>query len=46
MTEQYEIMQDGGVPIKSWTIGVPFEEQAKQQLKNIATYTPAEESKI
>ena len=32
----YEVMQDGGVPIKSWTTGVPFEDQAKQQLKNIA----------
>ncbi len=25
-----------GVPIKSWTIGVNFEDQARQQLKNIA----------
>ncbi len=32
----YEVMQDGGVPIKSWTLGVPFEDAAKQQLKNIA----------
>src|SRR6185503_3345475 len=33
----YEIMNvEGGVPIKSWTRGVPFEEEAKQQLKNIA----------
>ncbi len=37
MSEQsYEIMQDGGVPIKSWTVGVPFEEEARQQLKNIS----------
>ncbi len=37
MTQQsYEVMQDGGVPIKSWTVGVPFEAEAKQQLKNIA----------
>jgi len=37
MTQQaYEVMQDGGVPIKSWTVGVPFESEAKQQLKNIA----------
>ncbi|PID41646.1 MAG: RNA-splicing ligase RtcB [Proteobacteria bacterium] len=37
MTEQsYEIMQDGGVPIKSWTKGVPFEPEAKQQLRNIS----------
>lgn len=32
----YEVMQDGGVPIKSWTVGVPFEEEAKKQLKNIS----------
>ncbi|MBX2859268.1 MAG: RtcB family protein [Cellvibrionaceae bacterium] len=29
-------MQDGGVPIKTWTRGVPFEQEAKQQLKNIS----------
>ncbi|WP_299584842.1 RtcB family protein [uncultured Microbulbifer sp.] len=32
----YEVMQEGGAPIKSWTLGVPFEEEAKTQLKNIA----------
>ncbi len=32
----YEVMQDGGVPIKSWTKGVPFEDEAKSQLKNIS----------
>lgn len=32
----YEVMQDGGVPIKSWTMGVPFDEKAKKQLKNIS----------
>lgn len=26
----------GGKPIKAWTIGVPVEESAKQQLRNIA----------
>ncbi|MGI9295024.1 MAG: RtcB family protein [Pseudomonadales bacterium] len=37
MTQQsYEVMQDGGVPIKSWTLGVPFEPEARQQLKNIS----------
>ncbi|MDM3871710.1 RtcB family protein [Porticoccus sp. W117] len=37
MNEQtYEVMQDGGVPIKSWTVGVPFEDKAKDQLKNIS----------
>ena len=34
--QSYEVMQEGGVPIKSWTIGVPFEDQAKDQLKNIS----------
>ncbi|WKD51580.1 RtcB family protein [Microbulbifer spongiae] len=29
-------MQEGGVPIKSWTVGVPFEDEAKEQLKNIS----------
>ncbi len=34
----YEVMSDhGGAPIKSWTKGVPFEEQARQQLRNIAS---------
>ncbi|WP_319004950.1 RtcB family protein [Microbulbifer aggregans] len=37
MTQRtYEVMQDGGVPIKSWTVGVPFEAEAKEQLKNIS----------
>ncbi len=34
----YEVMSDhSGVPIKSWTRGVPFEEKARQQLRNIAS---------
>ncbi len=34
----YEVMSDHkGAPIKSWTKGVPFEEQARQQLRNIAS---------
>ncbi|MFT7560364.1 MAG: tRNA-splicing ligase RtcB [Flavobacteriales bacterium] len=33
---KYEVMQDGGVPIKSWTLGVPFEDKARNQLKNIS----------
>lgn len=33
----YEVMQEGGVPVKSWTRGVPFEEEAKRQLINIST---------
>ncbi|GAA6166416.1 RtcB family protein [Sessilibacter corallicola] len=32
----YEVMQDGGVPIKTWTKGVPFEDEARAQLKNIS----------
>lgn len=32
----YEEFEGGNAPIKAWTIGVPVEEQAKQQLKNIA----------
>lgn len=36
MTANYEVMQDGGVPIKSWTKGVAFEEEARSQLKNIS----------
>lgn len=34
----YQVLQSpNGVPIKSWTQGVPFEEDAKNQLKNIAS---------
>ncbi|MCH9675589.1 MAG: RtcB family protein [Gammaproteobacteria bacterium] len=34
----YEVMQPShGVPIKSWTRGVPFEDEARQQLLNIAS---------
>ncbi len=34
----YEVTQVAkGVPIKSWTLGVPFEDEARQQLKNIAS---------
>ncbi|HEY8155205.1 MAG TPA: RtcB family protein, partial [Myxococcota bacterium] len=33
----YEVMQpEGGVPIKSWTRGVPFEDEARKQLENVA----------
>ena len=32
----YEVLSDeAGRPIKSWTVGVPFEDEAKQQLKNL-----------
>ena len=37
MNTNYEVMHEKGVPIKSWTRGVPFEEEAKKQLKNIAS---------
>ena len=34
----YEIMEvPGGVPVKSWTRGVAFEEEARQQLRNVAS---------
>ncbi len=32
----YEVIHEGGVPIKAWVKGVPFEDKARQQLKNIA----------
>jgi tRNA-splicing ligase RtcB (3'-phosphate/5'-hydroxy nucleic acid ligase) len=37
METQYEVMQGQQVPIKSWTKGVAFEPQAREQLHNIAT---------
>jgi tRNA-splicing ligase RtcB len=34
----YEVMEvPGGVPVKSWTRGVAFEEEARQQLRNVAS---------
>eukprot|EP00747_Dinoflagellata_sp_TGD_P073079 gnl/TRDRNA2_/TRDRNA2_157745_c2_seq1.p1 gnl/TRDRNA2_/TRDRNA2_157745_c2~~gnl/TRDRNA2_/TRDRNA2_157745_c2_seq1.p1 ORF type:complete len:561 (+),score=66.15 gnl/TRDRNA2_/TRDRNA2_157745_c2_seq1:128-1684(+) len=35
--QRYEVLQSPGVPIKSWTRGVPVEEMAKTQLQNIAS---------
>ncbi|MCG8672944.1 MAG: RtcB family protein, partial [Pseudomonadales bacterium] len=35
--QNYEVIHEAGVPIKSWTKGVSFEEDAKRQLKNIAS---------
>lgn len=32
----YEVMNEGRVPVKSWTKGVAFEEKAREQLKNIS----------
>lgn len=38
MTEaNYEVTQSANVPIKSWTRGVSFEQEARQQLINIAS---------
>jgi len=35
---RYEVMDvPGGVPVKSWTRGVAFEEEARQQLRNVAS---------
>ncbi len=37
MSANYErIDVDGGVPIKAWVRGVPFEDEARQQLLNVA----------
>jgi len=36
-TANYEVMEQTGVPVKSWTLGVPFEEEARAQLRNIAS---------
>ncbi len=36
-TRNYDILHTGGRPVKTWTQGVPFEEEAKQQLLNVAT---------
>ncbi len=34
----YEVFQpNGGVPIKSWTVGVPFEPEARAQLEKLAS---------
>jgi tRNA-splicing ligase RtcB len=36
--DRYEVMNiEGGVPVKSWTRGVPFEDEARRQLQNVAT---------
>ena len=36
-TTSYEVLHEkGNVPVKSWTRGVPFNENAKQQLLNVA----------
>src|SRR5689334_9335506 len=35
-TSNYEVFTTTGVPVKSWTVGVPFEPAAKTQLEHIA----------
>ena len=38
MSQTFEVTRaDGGVPVKSWTRGVPFEAGAKQQVANVAS---------
>jgi tRNA-splicing ligase RtcB len=38
MEKNYNVIATGsGVPIKAWTVGVPFEEGAERQLRNIAS---------
>ncbi len=32
----YDVLHASGVPVKTWTQGVQFEDQAKQQLLNVA----------
>ncbi len=41
MNRNYEVLSDesGKNPIKAWTVGVPFEDEAKKQLKNLAQPT-------
>jgi len=34
---KFEVMETQGVPVKSWTKGVVFEDKAKDQLRNIAS---------
>ncbi|NOK17042.1 RtcB family protein [Corallococcus carmarthensis] len=36
MNANYEVLSDeSGRPIKAWTVGVPFEDEAKKQLRNL-----------
>lgn len=37
-TANYKVIaNDKGVPIKAWTVGVPFEAEAERQLRNVAS---------
>jgi tRNA-splicing ligase RtcB len=33
----YEVIHEGGLPIKAWVKGVQLEDAARQQLVNVAT---------
>ncbi|MCQ4164543.1 RtcB family protein [Tahibacter harae] len=35
-SSNYNVIQEGGVPIKAWTRGVPLEDEARQQLINMS----------
>ncbi len=35
--ENYEVIHEGGLPIKAWVKGVPLEDAARQQLVNVAS---------
>ena len=34
--ETYEVFRGAGVPVKAWTVGVPFEAEARAQLERVA----------
>ncbi len=36
-TTHYDVMATDGVPVKSWTRGVAFEEEARRQLRNVSS---------
>ena len=36
MDRNYDVIDTGGAPVKAWTRGVPFEDEAKEQLRNTA----------
>ena len=36
MERTYDVIDTGGKPVKAWTRGVPFEDEAKAQLRNTA----------
>src|SRR5215472_12945093 len=36
-TSGSEVLEAGRVPVKAWTRGVPVEEQAREQLRNVAS---------